>query len=89
MIESYKDRLGEFDLVGYAETLKLIGGSDPYELVGFAPDVTLLLSVSFPDIVNIFCLHLVLLLRKTLRATGDLMHTNSFWQVGSREFPML
>ena len=36
----------------YEDKLKIIGGSDPYELKSFSTDVKCLPTVSYPDIVN-------------------------------------
>ena len=48
----YRDTLNVTDKARYLEKMKILNGDDPYELDGFSADVSLLPSVTYPDIVN-------------------------------------
>ncbi|XP_045213619.2 uncharacterized protein LOC123564267 [Mercenaria mercenaria] len=48
----YRDGLKDEEKVRYDEKLKILGGCDPYEIVSWSTDVSLLPPVTYIDIVN-------------------------------------
>ncbi|KAH3752238.1 hypothetical protein DPMN_186853 [Dreissena polymorpha] len=48
----YRDGLNNEEKVRYDEKLKILGGCDPYEIVSWSTDVSLLPPVKYIDIVN-------------------------------------
>ena len=52
LLSGYKDTLKSEEVQRYSDKLGLIGGNDPYELVGWLDCEENFPSVSYPDIVN-------------------------------------